>query len=236
MSYLNINNTEIIIYSSIPSRWTVEDYVIENYNSMGEQRFYEDGFRQLIYPQYDIQLQKLGEIYFDTSNDVFTYEVLNKTQQEIEAEILQEAKQNQQASVQKLIEEKLISELQNEDDNETILNNKDAYPIWEPNGELILLGTKLQAFNSENELSIFRCNQDILATPQFEPRLAVYAFDEIKMGGDYPIWTQPQVHNPYGIGDIVWYVNEGDTLYISTIDNNVHAPNIVAGAWEIYEI
>lgn len=224
----NINENPLKEYGEIPSVWG--DTIGYNYSNT----HYEDGWRDLIIPEIDHALERLGELYFDEGNDVVTYEVIEKTVEEIENEILQEAKQNQQNSIQKLIEEKLISELQEETDNETIIENKDAYPIWQPNGELILLGTKLQAFNSNNELSIFRCNQDILATPQFEPRLAVYAFDEIVMGGDYPIWQQPQAHNPYGIGDIVWYVNEGDTLYISTIDNNVHAPNIVAGAWEIY--
>lgn len=226
----NINEIPLKEYGEIPSLWN--DTIGYNYAT---DTHYEDGWRDLIVPEIDHALQYLGELDFDEENDVVSYEVIEKTVEEIEQEILQEAKQNQQSTIQKLIEEKLISELQNEEDDEKIIENKDAYPIWEANGELILLGTKLQAFNLNNELSIFRCNQDILATPQYEPRLAVYAFDEIVMGGDYPIWQQPQAHNPYMIGDIVWYVNEGDTLYISTINNNVHAPGVVQGAWEIYE-
>lgn len=226
----NINEDTLKEYGAIPSVWN---------NKIGYQyatnEHYDDGWRDLVTPEIDYTIEKLGELYFDETDDVVTYEVIEKTVEEIEAETLQEAKQKQQKSIQKLVEKKLIEELQNEDDDDKIIENKEAYPIWQPNGELILAGTKLQAFNSNNELSIFRCNQDILATEQYEPRLAVYAFDEIIMGGDYPIWQQPQAHNPYMEGDIVWYVNEGDTLYISTIDNNVHAPNIVAGAWEIYE-
>lgn len=237
MMKININ-TQPLVAQQLPSSYTVEidgvEYTIENYPALTELH-YEHGWRDLIIPEIDHNTEKLGELIYDEVNDVGTYEVIQKTEQEIQSEILQEAENTQQKAIQNLLKNKLIEELQLEEDDETILENKEAYPIWQPNGELILEGTKLQAFNSNNELSIFRCNQDILATEQFEPRLAVYAFDEIIMGGDYPIWQQPQAHNPYMEGDIVWYPTENSTLYISTIDDNVHAPGVVEGAWEIYE-
>lgn len=230
-------NTQPLVAQQLPNTYTVEiediEYTVENYPALTHLH-YEHGWRDLVTPEIDHTTEKLGELYFDEANDVGTYEVIQKTEQEIQAEILQEAESSQAEAVQNLLKQKLIQELQLEEDDDKIIENKEAYPIWQPNGELILAGTKLQAFNLNNELSIFRCNQDILATEQYEPRLAIYAYDEIVMGGDYPIWQQPQAHNPYMIGDVVWYPTENSTLYISTIDNNVHAPLIVAGAWEIY--
>jgi len=52
-------------------------------------------------------------------------------------------------------------------------------------------------------------------------------FEEIKP--DFSEWEQPQAHNPYMIGDKVTYQGE---KYESTIDNNVHAPGVVPGAWK----
>lgn len=232
-------NTQPLAPQQLPNTYTVEiegiEYTVENYPALTHLH-YEHGWRDLVTPEIDHTTEKLGELIYDEANDVGTYEVLQKTEQEIQSEILQQAESLQAEAVQNLLKQKLIQEMQLEEDDETILQNQEAYPIWGADGETQKAGTKTRHFNTNNELVTYRCNQDIARTEQFTPRLAIYAYDEIVMGGDYPIWQQPQAHNPYGIGDIVWYVNEGDTLYISTIDNNVHAPGVVQGAWEIYEI
>lgn len=49
---------------------------------------------------------------------------------------------------------------------------------------------------------------------------------------DYPAWSQPTgAHDAYNTGDIVDY---NGTLYISTIDGNVWAPDAYPAGWEVY--
>lgn len=49
---------------------------------------------------------------------------------------------------------------------------------------------------------------------------------------DYPAWSQPTgAHDAYNTGDIVDY---NGTLYISTIDGNVWAPDVYPAGWEVY--
>lgn len=206
---------------------------ILNYTSRTDLH-HSHGWREVVMPEFNSETEKLGDLFFDLAEDVVTYEVLTKTQSEIESEAISEAKNQQEESLQNLMKKKLIDELQLEDDDSTIIENQHAYPIWEANGEPILAGTKVRHFKNDGAMTIYRCNQDILATTQFEPRIAVYAYDEIVMGGAYPIWVAPQAHNPYMSGDIVWFPTEGSQLYISNVDNNFHGPNVVPNAWSIY--
>lgn len=51
---------------------------------------------------------------------------------------------------------------------------------------------------------------------------------------DYPAWSQPTgAHDAYNTGDIVDY---NGTLYISTIDGNVWAPDAYPAGWEVYTV
>lgn len=225
MSYLNINNTETIIYSSIPSRWIVEDYIIENYNSMGEQRFYEDGFRQLVYPQYNTQSQKLGEIYFDTPNDVFTYEVLNKTQQEIQSEILAAAQAAQDEALMAIKNSKILAEIQ-EFEDEDALQNQAAFPFWEA-GIYVSLGEKRQHFNAFNELKLYKCIQAHETLENWQPKDTPALWVEVAPPGVIPVWVQPQgAHDAYQIDDLVHFPTESDPVYRNTVANNVYAPDV----------
>lgn len=225
MSYLNINDTETIIYSSIPSRWIVEDYIIENYNSMGEQRFYEDGFRQLVYPQYDPQLQKLGEIYFDEPNDVFTYEIIEKTQQEIEAEVMAQAQSAQAEALKAIQDSKILAEIQ-EFEDEDALQNQSAYPLWEAD-VYVSVGEKRQDLDANNELKLFKCIQAHTTQSDWRPKNTPALWVEVAPDGVIPVWVQPQgAHDAYQIDDLVHFPTESDPVYRNTVANNVYAPDV----------
>lgn len=48
----------------------------------------------------------------------------------------------------------------------------------------------------------------------------------------YPVWSQPTgAHDAYNIGDVVDY---NGTLYESTIDGNVYAPDAYPAGWRVY--
>lgn len=81
MVAIEINGT-INTYREIPSRWNG----IINYNSVNNTDMqYADGWRDVVFPDIDARTEKRGAIYFDSENDVFTYQIVAKTQAEIDA-------------------------------------------------------------------------------------------------------------------------------------------------------
>ena len=66
-------------------------------------------------------------------------------------------------------------------------------------------------------------------TPDATPSLYVaIGLDE----QGYPVWSQPTgAHDAYNTGDIVDY---NGTLYESTIDGNVYAPDAYPAGWKVY--
>lgn len=228
MSYLNINNTEIIIYSSIPSRWIVGDYIIENYNSMGEQRFYEDGFRQLVYPEYDTQLQKLGEIYFDTPNDVFTYEVLNKTQQEIEAEVIQNHEANKQTAINTYLEKQIQIQIEIEElDGTEALENQSIYPFWSGDGEAVVTGNKRNHFSTDGlEIWLWRCRQNHTTQPDWIPKDSPSLWERVEQDGEVLPYDANRV---YQIGERCSWQGK---VYKCIMANTTWSPTDYPPAWK----
>ena len=58
---------------------------VVNVKGATEQQWYDWGFREYIVPVYT-NLQYLGDVYFDTMSDTYTFPIIDKTQEEIDAE------------------------------------------------------------------------------------------------------------------------------------------------------
>lgn len=56
---------------------------IINYNTLSNERFEIDGWRDIVEPNYNTETQKKVELYFDDKNNFFTYRIIDKTQEEI---------------------------------------------------------------------------------------------------------------------------------------------------------
>src|SRR5690606_12589707 len=120
MMKVNIN-TNPLVPQQLPSTYTVEiegvEYTVENYPALTHLH-YEHGWRDLVTPEIDHTTEKLGSLYYDEENDVCTYEVLEKTVEEIEQELKQQTKLQQERAVQSFIAQQAISQAQDLPDEE----------------------------------------------------------------------------------------------------------------------
>lgn len=220
-------NEELKIYADIPRFWNG----INGYQYKSEQYLYDDGWRSVVIPEI-AESEKLGQLIYDEVADVVTYEVLDKTPEEIAAEKLNHFNSRKSIALQELTEQNVIEIAQTFEDRNKQAEFAEVYPMWEPTGEEIEIGTKLNGYDDNGNIVLYKSNQAITATPQFEPRLAVYAFDKLIYRDGFQVWQQPQAHNLYQIGDIVWFEDE---LYVSIVDNNAHSPDAAPQNWENYE-
>jgi hypothetical protein len=79
----NINTN--IIYPQIPFQWTNEDgYVAAYYNLLDPSIHYRDGFRDVVEPT-PTETQKVGDSFYDATEDVFKFNLIDLTQEELDA-------------------------------------------------------------------------------------------------------------------------------------------------------
>ena len=90
MKAININGN-IKIYNQLPKTW---GNIIGGFDTLDESEIQEVGFYDLVEPEYTPSIQNLINLHFDSDNNVFTYDVENKTFTETVAE-LKEAKIDQ---------------------------------------------------------------------------------------------------------------------------------------------
>lgn len=216
----NINEIPLKEYGEIPSLWNDTigyNYAIESH--------YEDGWRDLIIPEIDHTLERLGELYFDEGNDVVSYSVMQKTVEEIENEILQEAKLAQEEALMAIKNSKILSEIQ-EFEDEDALQNQSAYPLWEAD-VYVSVGEKRQDLDVNNELKLFKCVQAHTTQSDWRPKDTPALWVEVAPDGVIPVWVQPLgAHDAYQIDDLVHFPTESDPVYRNTVANNVYAPNV----------
>lgn len=81
---MKANNIEgkIITFDQLPADWKN----VLNFPAASEEVHREFGFFNVVTPVIDGSLQRLGEIFFDVTNQVFTYPVIDKTVQELATE------------------------------------------------------------------------------------------------------------------------------------------------------
>lgn len=217
----NINENPLKEYSQIPNAWGVW---AGGYQYATEQH-YEDGWRDIVTPEFDPKLEKLGELYYDESNDVGTYPILPKTQQEIEAEVMAQAQSAQAEALRAIQDSKILSEIQ-EFEDEDALQNQSAYPLREAD-VYVSVGEKRQDLDANNELKLFKCVQAHTTQSDWRPKDTPALWVEVAPPGFIPVWVQPQgAHDAYQIDDLVHFPTESDPVYRNTSANNVYAPNV----------
>lgn len=78
----------IRLYSSIPSKLRTQNgYIAGNADKMPLSKLRDLGLKDVITPDYDKHTQELGEIFFDSANNSFTYPVIDKPIKETLSEL-----------------------------------------------------------------------------------------------------------------------------------------------------
>ncbi len=78
-----IENGIIVTYPTLPNEWNN----ILNFQAASDEMFKSEGFYDLVEPAINPATQKLGELYFEETNQVFAYRVIEKSQAVIAYEL-----------------------------------------------------------------------------------------------------------------------------------------------------
>ena len=98
--YARQQNGAIKRYTTIPKAW---GNVIAGFDKLTSSEWQEAGFYDVVTPDYDSAIQKLGDLEWDADNSQFTYPVINKTWTQTVAEL----KESKIASLKSIYNRKL---------------------------------------------------------------------------------------------------------------------------------
>lgn len=118
-----------------------------------------------------------------------------------------------------------ISGLAKKADDETLINNKDAFPYWNGGGVVYKRGDIVQYLNK-----VYRVLLDHVSQLDWTPIVAVSLFTEISLD-EFPDWMQPTgAHDAYAKGD---KCSHNGKHWVSNIDSNVWEPGVTG--WDEIE-
>lgn len=120
--------------------------------------------------------------------------------------------------------DRIDTELANLDDA-VALEVAALYPAWAASvnytaDERVQYGEKL-----------YRCVQAHTSQADWTPDATPALWTEVAKPGEIPVWKQPTgAQDAYMTGDKVHYPDEGDPVYVSTVDNNTWEPGVYGWA------
>ncbi len=80
-------NGEIKIFDTLPSTWNGKKHYMGGFEKSPIEVLEEEGFYDVVIPNYDSRIQYLGDLYFDSASKTFVKEVLDKTWSETLVEL-----------------------------------------------------------------------------------------------------------------------------------------------------
>lgn len=221
MMKTNITENPIKAYGQIPTIWNG----VNGYQYATEQH-YEDGWRDIVIPEIDHATEKLGELYYDEQNDVVTYEVIEKTQQEIEAEVIQNYEANKQTAINTYLEKQIQTEIEELDGTEA-LENQSIYPFWSGDGEAVVVGNKRNHFSTDGlEIWLWRCRLDHTTQPDWIPKDSPSLWERVEQDGEVLPYDPNRV---YQIGERCSWQGK---VYECIMANTTWSPTDYPPAWE----
>lgn len=178
---------------------------------------YEDGWRDEVLPEYNPDVQKLGERYYDSDKDIVTYQVINKTQEELDSEKLNlieiHAELTDNAFNSSLLK-KLLSTQINSIPEEEVIEFRTLFNSYRIG---VYLKKDDKIYYPLND-KLYKVLQPHTTSLEWTPDTAVSLYVEITPPGVIAAWKQPLgAHDAYQIGDKV--THNGKTWECTVADN-----------------
>jgi len=228
-------DSEIQLYNSLPKTFIDSDGKTHlNYPKQTTLKHYEDGFREYIRPSYDVNTQRLGAVIFDVANDIFTNEIIELSDEQIQSSLISISQSLKQELIQQALAQQIEDEAQSKSDTEA-LDSKNLFPIWET-GIAYQLNHKVQYFTIDNELVLYKVVQAHTSQSNWQPREVPSLFTRLAYPGTIPDFIQPTgSQDTYSIGDQVYFPAGSSVVYESLINNNVYSPTAYPQGWLLIE-
>ena len=227
-----VENAQIddIVVRSFPTQFHVSEPISGGYENRTD--LHEtDGWGNVI-PVNPGLNQKRGKIIPIEGSPDFTYQIIDLTPEEIEANTLSAAESARQSKLQEKTIEIADQTFQEIVDVETVLANSDAYPLWRnfEEGHTFAIDFKVQDFNEEGELKVYSVIQGHDKQENWFPRNVPALFVLVQPEGA----TEWEAGAAYEVGDIRTYEGvEYICLQGHTAIVGWEPPNVPA-LWEVY--
>ena len=229
-SFFSNNTVDTIVIKIIPDVFNGS----ENINAGGYKGRTDlqtiDGWKNLVQPVIG-ENQKRGVLVLYAVNDVYTYTVVDLTDEEIQAQKVSESESRKQEIIQADIVLTAETEAQNADDTDS-LNNQDLFPMWSGDSVEYALDHKVQSFDTNNELILYKVVQAHTSQPNWNPESVPALFTRVAFPDEILVFVQPTgAQDAYNIGDKVWFPDVDTEVYESVIDANVWSPTAYPAGW-----
>ena len=224
MKAIQINN-EIKVFAQLPKTW--KNHL--NFRMADEELQKQEGFYDVVQPEFNTETQRLGEIYWDEENEVFTYPVNDIPQSELDERKQREldmldSQFDQQAAKRLLrkVAEPILADEANLTE-QVIEDVKMLYPVWRSIGIAYEIDNKVR-YNDE----LYKVIQAHTSQADWTPDIAVSLYVKITPPGLIAEWVQPtHAENAYQIGDKVTWNSK---TWVCAVDNNTWEPGVYGWA------
>lgn len=221
-----------IVQTGIPDKFTRDNgtFYWGGYRNVHDSIHYNDGWRDVIVPDYDATTQRLGQRYYNQAIDAVTYVVQDKTVEELQAEketVLDAIDSDMDIMAMKRLLRILTKNVLESDSvtQQQLTDLATIYPQW-----------RINKYYEANEVFVkdsllFRVIQAHTSQADWLPETTSSLYTPYRVPGKISDWVQPTgAHDTYQIGDQVRY--EGK-VYESLIDNNSWSPAVYPAGWKI---
>ena len=232
MKAIQINN-EIKVYSQLPKTWKNHMNFRQAYVTLQQQ----EGFYDVVEPEFDSNIEKLGEIYFDETNEVFTYPVEDIPQSELDERKQRELdmmdRQFDNEAAKRLLR-KVAEPILADESNLTEQDIEDAKMLYKQWRWKDKDGNPIEY--EENEKLVYKdvlytVTQPHIAQETYTPDVAISLFGIFRPAGSIKEWVQPNgadgPNYPYYFGE---KVTHNEKTWQSTVANN--EDGTPANVWE----
>lgn len=126
-----------------------------------------------------------------------------------------------------------LGNLDPDTDTASMLEVPTMFPAWQVGKAYRAKEVFSYGVNGVGDPQLYQVLQDHVSAAEWTPDATPSLYKAIGVTEDgYPEWVQPVgASDAYNTGDVVSY---NGTLYVSTIDGNVWAPDAYPQGWEVY--